>query len=351
MLKALSSVVICLCFLFGTPSALSKDFSDSVSHQPTVLTANHIGVVYNRDDPNSVEVARYYAKARQIPSQNLIAVRLPVKGDSNMDTLAFQKLQSTIAQYASPDIQVLLLVWQTPYKVNKCQSITSAITLGLSEQVCGCKTGEQSPYFNNTSRLPYTDLKIRPSMLLPSDSVTLAKEVIDRGVLSEFRINEATGYFLRTSDAARSKPREPFFPPEFSTIQSRKLRMRSPKQDAIQHKQDIMFYFTGLERVPHLETLTFLPGAIADHLTSVGGIIDQAPQMPATAWLKAGATGSYGTVTEPCNFWQKFPNPQVVLTHYLAGETLIESYWKSVAWPQQGLFIGEPLAAPYRAIQ
>ena len=31
----------------------------------------------------------------------------------------------------------------------------------------------------------------------------------------------------------------------------------------------------------------------------------------------------------------------------LHGETLIESYWKSVAWPQQGLFIGEPLAAPF----
>jgi hypothetical protein len=35
--------------------------------------------------------------------------------------------------------------------------------------------------------------------------------------------------------------------------------------------------------------------------------------------------------------------------HYLAGETLIESYWKSVAMPGQGIFIGEPLARPYLA--
>jgi hypothetical protein len=34
----------------------------------------------------------------------------------------------------------------------------------------------------------------------------------------------------------------------------------------------------------------------------------------------------------------------------LAGETLIESYWKSVAWPAQGLLIGEPLAAPYQKL-
>ena len=34
---------------------------------------------------------------------------------------------------------------------------------------------------------------------------------------------------------------------------------------------------------------------------------------------------------------------------YMRGETLIEAYWKSVAWPGQGLFIGEPLAAPFLA--
>ena len=26
---------------------------------------------------------------------------------------------------------------------------------------------------------------------------------------------------------------------------------------------------------------------------------------------------------------------------------LVESYWKSVAWPGQGVFIGEPLATPF----
>jgi uncharacterized protein (TIGR03790 family) len=94
-------------------------------------------------------------------------------------------------------------------------------------------------------------------------------------------------------------------------------------------------------------TNSYLPGAIADHLTSFGGTLTRSGQMPATRWLDAGVTGSYGTVTEPCNYWQKFPNPQIVMGHYLAGETLIESYWKSVKWPAQGLFVGEPLAKPY----
>jgi hypothetical protein len=36
------------------------------------------------------------------------------------------------------------------------------------------------------------------------------------------------------------------------------------------------------------------------------------------------------------------------MRHYLDGETAVESYWKSVLMPAQGLFIGEPLAAPFR---
>ena len=53
-------------------------------------------------------------------------------------------------------------------------------------------------------------------------------------------------------------------------------------------------------------------------------------------------------MSEPCAFQQKFPHPKVLLLHYLQGNTAIEAYWRSVAWPLQGLFIGEPLAAPYR---
>ena len=44
---------------------------------------------------------------------------------------------------------------------------------------------------------------------------------------------------------------------------------------------------------------------------------------------------------------QKFPHPQLLLWHYLQGETAIEAYWKSVRWPDQSLFVGEPLAAPF----
>jgi hypothetical protein len=35
------------------------------------------------------------------------------------------------------------------------------------------------------------------------------------------------------------------------------------------------------------------------------------------------------------------------MLHYASGATAIEAYWKSVAWPGEGVFIGEPLASPF----
>jgi uncharacterized protein (TIGR03790 family) len=120
------------------------------------------------------------------------------------------------------------------------------------------------------------------------------------------------------------------------------------EEGGLEGKERVLVYETGLVRVPHLDTLGWVNGALADHLTSFGGLLDKnGGQMNILAWIDAGATASYGTVSEPCNHVQKFPHPQLLLQHYLQGSTAIEAYWRSVAWPQQGVFVGEPLAAPF----
>jgi len=156
----------------------------------------------------------------------------------------------------------------------------------------------------------------------------------------------ATAYFLVTSEKVRNS-RAAFFPPA-GTIAARKLATQPMQADVLEGAKDIMIYETGMAEVAKLDTLGFVPGALADHLTSLGGDLLGDEQMSILRWLEAGATASYGTVSEPCNHWQKFPNPAVLLKHYVQGNSAIEAYWKSVAWPTQGVFIGEPLAAPYR---
>ena len=341
---SLSYVVLALItFLFSLHCYADEPFQINKK----ALLPENVAVIVNTLDANSVEVGNYYIAARQIPKINLIQVSLE-KSRATLNEAEFALLKSDIDAKITANIDVIVLAWSSPYAVN-CNSITGAITLGYQGALCQntCSPSIQNPYFNSVSKSPFKDLNLRLSILLPTDSVDLAKAVIDRGVLSAFSVNDATGYFLKTTDKDRSKPREQFFPRDLFAIKAKKLFLRTLNKNSIKDKKDIMFYFTGVDSVPFLETLNFMPGAIADHLTSFGGILQNSPQMSSIKWLEAGATGTYGTVSEPCNYWQKFPNPKVLLSHYLAGETLVESYWKSVYWPSQGLFIGEPLAAPY----
>ena len=310
----------------------------------SVIRPNNVAVVVNVANADSLEVGQYYLKARGIPASNLIRVNLPGKS-KKLTVEQFNQLKQAIDEKLKPEIQVILMVWTTPYAV-ECNAITSALTLGFDAQQCKktCDPGKMSPYFDSATRQP-SDAGLKLSMLMPIESVDDAKALIDRGVFSGFMMNEASAYYLTTSDRLRST-RADFFPKSM-VIPERKLQVKNLHVDSIQNVKDIIVYETGLVSVPKLDTLGFMPGALADHLTSFGGDLLGGGQMSSLKWLEAGATASYGTVSEPCNYWQKFPNPTVLLGHYLSGESAIEAYWKSVAWPTQGVFIGEPLASPY----
>jgi uncharacterized protein (TIGR03790 family) len=308
------------------------------------LKPSQLAVVVNDDEANSVEIAEYYVKARAIPARNVVHVRIPNR-PRRLTPEQFRELKEQIDSKLGSGIEAVLMVWTAPYAVD-CNSLTSAYSLGFDAAQCAkpCGPGKESPYFNSAGGLP-SSYKLRLSMLLPTESVEGAKALIDRGVLSNFHVPAASAYFLITSDTARSS-RARFFP-QSTAVPSRKLAIKTLQQDSLENVSDIMVYETGLVHVPKLETLRFVPGALADHLTSTGGDLLGEGQMSSLRWLEAGATASYGSVSEPCNYWQKFPNSTVLLRHYLSGATAIEAYWKSVSWPAQGVFIGEPLAAPY----
>ena len=326
--------------MYGLVFLLSGDlFAADSSIRP-----KNVAVVVNTANANSVEIGNYYLKLRDIPKRNLVEVSIP-DSPKKLTAEQFSQLRQQILEKLNPDIEVIVLVWTAPYAV-ECNSITAALTLGYDASQCQntCSTGKQSPYFDSASKRP-SNLGLQLTMLLPTESIKDAKSLIERGVLSGFNVNDASAYFVITSDKQRNT-RAIFFP-KSTSIPQKKLMINTLHADSIQHKRDIMFYQTGLISVPNLDTLAFLPGAVADHLTSTGGDLLDGAQMSSLKWLEAGATASYGTVSEPCNYWQKFPNSSVLLAHYLSGETVVEAYWKSVAWPAQGIFIGEPLAAPY----
>ena len=309
------------------------------------LDRTQLGVVVNTADPLSVEIGRYYAEKRRIPFQNMLEVSFP-PGRPIMTLGDFQAVKLQLDLQVPSEVQALALTWAVPYRV-ECMSITTAFAFGFDLAYCAtdCKPTRASPYFDSGTRRPYTQLHIRPTMAIAALSLKQAKALIDRGVRSDRTYPNGTAYLISTSDQARNV-RSAFYPSTAQLLRGR-LRFKLVRQDALRDAKDVLFYFTGRERVDGLETLGFVPGAIADHLTSFGGALTDGSQMSALRWLEAGATGTYGTVVEPCNLPQKFPHPGVAIEHYLSGETLIEAYWKSVAMPGQGIFLGEPLAAPF----
>lgn len=307
------------------------------------LTPDRLGVIYNTSDAASTRVAQYYMLQRHIPPANLVGLVISDRAVISRGELK-QGRDLVLARLPS-SVQSLLLVWSRPYAA-ECMSITTAFAAGYQSGFCeqGCRPTVLNPLYDSSGWLPADTAGWLPAMLLPSDDEALARAVVDRGIEADGAHPPGTVYLVRTQDSARNVRAEGYADAEALLSGRVSVRDTTPIETPT---RDIIGYFTGAARVHELSMLAFRPGAAADHLTSSGGVLDSSGQMSAQEWLQHGATASYGSVSEPCNFIGKFPNPAVLVNHYLRGDTLLEAYWKSVLMPGQGLFIGEPLARPF----
>ena len=169
---------------------------------------------------------------------------------------------------------------------------------------------------------------------------------MDQGVASDGTFPQQPVVLAKSSDPLRNI-RYPFFDNAIFNVNilgiSSILRTNT---DSVSWPSPCLGYETGLAQFS-VPQGTFVPGAIADSMTSYGGIIFGAnSQTNLLAFINAGAAGSYGTVAEPNNDTQKFPNPQVYF-YQARGFSLAESYYQSVNVPYLGLMVAEPLAAPF----
>ncbi|MGD8854633.1 MAG: TIGR03790 family protein [Gammaproteobacteria bacterium] len=310
------------------------------------LHADELALIVNDEDPLSVQIGDYYRRARGIPERNVLHLRFQ-PGRSDMTPQEFRRVREILDRDTPPGIQAYAITWAAPYRVT-CMSITSAIGLGFDKAWCSsrrCAPTRRSPYFASGSAAPWHDHGVRPTMAIAAASFDEARALIDRGVRSDNTQPEGTAYLVSTADKARNVRASAFA--AIARHQRNWLDTEIVEAEALKDAEDVLFYFTGKLRVPYLDTLRFVPGAAADHVTSAGGRLTDSRQMSALRWLEAGATGSYGTVVEPCNVRGKFPDPGVLMESYTSGRTLLEAYWQSVQQPGEGIFIGEPLAAPW----
>jgi uncharacterized protein (TIGR03790 family) len=334
------------------------------------IQTSEIAVLINDNDPQSVEVASYYQQVRNIPNRNMIHLNFDqnkiypgFSSNNGIDPAEFADLKAQVDAAAGSEIQAFVISWSKPFRIAGFNyypsnySITSAFTFGIDSSSLGSNNCGATPvngYFGSSSTMPYADFGIRPTMMLAGQSTESVKATIDKGFKAERTLPKGDGWFVKTSDSVRSGPRLQDFQ---TTVQNWNrpdtLTMtyfdysKNGGRSEVKNAANILFYQTGLASVSGLNTNTYVPGALADHLTSNGGNLFGTEQMSALRWLEAGVTASYGTVTEPCAYADKFPAASVLVKSYFRGNTALEAYTKSVRQPSQGVFVGDPLARPF----
>lgn len=177
-------------------------------------------------------------------------------------------------------------------------------------------------------------------------SLAVALQSLRTSTAADFTHPQGDFYFVHNGDV-RTKTRLPGFDAAIAGLSQLDLRGVVIKERVPANKKNVAGAILGEKAVPWLPSGSeIMPGAIVDNLTSFGGKMKGDHHTPATEFLKWGAAGSSGTVTEPFAIQAKFAHP-MVLVHYARGCTLAEAYYQSVHGPFQLLIVGDPLCAPW----
>lgn len=170
--------------------------------------------------------------------------------------------------------------------------------------------------------------------------------MIERSAAVDGTRPDGTFYFMTTNDQVRSYRHEDF-PRVIKAITDMGGKAEALDGVLPLGRHDALGILTGITHPqPVGADVTLLPGAFADHLTSFAGMFDDGSQEKMSSWITAGASGSLGTVEEPCT-GGKFPDAALHAFYY-AGLPLGEAIFRSVQWSAfQSLFYGDPLTRPF----
>ena len=209
-----------------------------------------------------------------------------------------------------------------------------------------------------TNGVPSADLQLGSRYLLctvlgvtrgAGTSLKQAMDILERSAAADFTQPKGGFYFCLTSDV-RTTTRKPGFADAIESLKTLGFSAEIVRDSLPMGKKDVLGAMVGTPNFDWAASSSeLLPGSIAENLTSVGAVMDSLRgQTKLTEFLKAGAAGSSGTVTEPYSMQAKFPHPQLYV-HYARGLSLAEAFYASVTGPYQLLIIGDPLCQPFAA--
>ncbi|HEY3857681.1 MAG TPA: TIGR03790 family protein [Verrucomicrobiae bacterium] len=326
-------------------------------------------VVVNQNSSNSVQLGNDYCEQRGVPPQNLFRMTGWTNGNISWQQDDFQNfllnplLNMIAARGLTNQAEIVLLSMDIPYRVingDSENSTTSTLFYGFKFNTTNagpnlpdtCSLPDDATNTYSFSELPFNlaqpDTAVTNSflaMMLTDNSLGQAEATLARGVAGDGSFPSQTVYLEKTYDTVRNI--------RFLAFDNAVQECRARSDFAVIRTNadspdfpDALGVETGLASFT-LQGDIFVPGAIADSLTSFAGILFEASgQTSLLEFMDSGATASYGTVVEPCNYTYKFPDPMVYFFQN-RGFCIAESYYQSVADPFQGLLVGEPLSAPF----
>jgi len=323
-------------------------------------------VVVNSASRDSRALGAYYVEKHGLPPAHLCSIKVDPRS-SSISLEAFERdirapIFAHIAnQKLDGQIYFLVLCMDIPSRVEGNNGITAALFYGykpVAPDAPPCNTASNSvnQYYAAetayTSTAGWNNTHAPIPFLLTAADLETAEQVVDRAVASEAAFPDGVFCLYGSSDAARNIRYRtyPVVARLFDLFGKSAALEVNPGGSPVPARP-ILGYMTGLPTLPaNLSSVVFAPGAIADHLTSCGGMIPDPCLNQSTVWdwMRLGATASYGTVTEPCAFEAKFPDPMLFFW-YSRGFTAGEALAMSVRNPYQGIWVGDPLAAPFSA--
>lgn len=334
-------------------------------------------VVVNTNSADSVELGDYYAVAHGIPDHQIcrlgITANLTSVTSNEFKSWLLDPITNHIATHGLlGQIDFLVLCQDFPTRVRNVEGVSASLFYGFKNAPSYWEAGKCNLPDYTSNAFFRAERAFRSvdgwnstngfvAFHLLAANLATAKLVVDRGAAAQSTFPSATFYLYNLGDEYRGIRESWFANTQFSFTALPGLSAScsyAPLYDIMSGKTNVMGYHDGFSNVqaPLLNDLrtnnVWLPGAYADHLTSSGGMIsnftNETGQSTVLDWMQIGATASYGTVAEPCNYLEKFPDP-IMGFYYARGFSIGEAYAMSVEAPYQGLFVGDPLAAPFAA--
>lgn len=355
-------------------------------------------VLFNSNDPESAELARYYASKRSIPAAQVIGFDLPACEEITREVFnrqiadplrnqliekgwwSVRQLPEGGTRVFDTRIRFLALMRGVPLKISSDPSIelpppmegippevsgrndasvdSELAAMGLPDFVSGGLI--PNPYFGRFT--PILEESVSPGLLLPSrlDAPTAAmvRKMIDDSIATEKEglwgwayvdgRDIMTGAYIEGDHWMRKLVeilRHSGIPTIFDNLPET-FQETFPITDAAVY----FGWYTGDINGPFLrENFRFRPGAVAVHLHSFSAsTLRSTENLWCGPLIARGAAATLGNVYEP--YLPFTANLDVFQDRLMAGVTLAEAGWMSqraVSW--MGVVIGDPLYKPYHA--